>query len=160
MTAINIIGIIILIIGIILIGLELYIPGFGLPGISGIICTIAGVFMTGRNTTERIIMGIVAAIVISLVVIVSILLFNSGKLKMPLRLDTDLSGKDNFIEEKDMAYLIGKKGISISDLRPSGKGEFDGVKFDVIAKGEFITKGSKLIITEIKNNNLIVKEDK
>ena len=41
--------------------------------------------------------------------IVSIIIFSSKKVRSPIKLDTDLQGKNLFIEEKDMGYLIGKK---------------------------------------------------
>ena len=153
METIQILGI--LIIGIALIGVEVFIPGFGFPGISGIILTIVGIFLTGRNTSERILAGVIAIVAIAIVLVVSIIVFNSKKIKSPIKLDTDLQGKNLFIEEKDMEYLLGKKGVAVTDLRPSGKGEFDGVKLDVITTG-YIKKGSNLTITEIKNNKIFV----
>ena len=57
-----------------------------------------------------------------------------------------------------MEYLIGQKGMAITDLRPSGKGEFNGVKLDILSQGEYIGRGSKLEITNIKNNKIVVKE--
>lgn len=155
METIQILGILVLIIGIALIGVEVFIPGFGFPGISGIILTIVGIFLTGRNTSERILAGVIAIVAIAIVLVVSIIVFNSKKIKSPIKLDTDLQGKNLFIEEKDMEYLLGKKGVAVTDLRPSGKGEFDGVKLDVITTG-YIKKGSNLTITEIKNNKIFV----
>jgi membrane-bound ClpP family serine protease len=159
MTVIQILGVLVLIVGIILIGIEFYIPGFGLPGISGTIFTVAGIFLTGRTISERIIVGLVAIIAIAVMLILSIMVFNSKSVKSPIKLDTDLQGKNLFIEEKDMEYLVGKKGIALTDLRPSGKGEFDGVKLDIITSG-YISKGTELIITEIKNNKIFVGEVK
>ena len=159
MTVIQILGVLVLIVGIILIGIEFYIPGFGLPGISGTIFTVAGIFLTGRTISERIIVGLVAIIAIAVMLILSIMVFNSKSVKSPIKLDTDLQGKNLFIEEKDMEYLVGKKGIALTDLRPSGKGEFDGVKLDIITSG-YILKGTELIITEIKNNKIFVGEVK
>ena len=57
-----------------------------------------------------------------------------------------------------MEYLIGKKGEASTDLRPSGKGEFDGVKLDILSEGDYIKKGATLEITEIKNNKIFVRE--
>lgn len=158
MEAIQILGIVVLIIGIVLIGIEVFLPGFGVPGISGTICTIAGVFLVGRNMSERVIVATIAIAVIAVMMVVCIKLFNSKKVKSPIKLDTDLQGQNLFIEEKDMEYLIGKKGRAISDLRPSGKGEFDGVKLNVISTG-YICKGKALVITSIKNNSIFVEED-
>ncbi|MBO4678266.1 MAG: serine protease [Lachnospiraceae bacterium] len=155
MEAIQILGIVVLIIGIVLIGVEFFLPGFGVPGISGIICTVAGVFLTGRDMSERIMVGVIAIVIIAIVLVVSIIIFNSKKIKSPIKLETDLQGKNLFIEEKDMEYLLGRKGVAITDLRPSGKGEFDGVKLDVITTG-YIKKGTELTITAIKNNKIFV----
>ena len=155
MEAVQVLGIIVLIIGIVLIGVEVYMPGFGFPGISGIICTVAGIFLTGRDMNERIKVGAIAIVVIIIVLTVSIIVFNSKKIKSPIKLEDDLKGRNLFIEEDDMKYLIGKKGIALTDLKPSGKGEFDGVKLDVITVG-YIKKGTELTITEIKNNKIFV----
>ena len=160
MGTIQILGIVVLIIGIVLIGVEFYLPGFGLPGISGIICTAAGIFLAGRNASERVIVGVIAIVVIAVMLVVSIILFSSKKVKSPIKLDTDLQGKNLFIDEKDMEYLIGKKGVALTDLRPSGKGEFDGVKLDIFSSNYYIKKDSELIITAIKNNKIMVEEGK
>ncbi|MBO7634577.1 MAG: serine protease [Lachnospiraceae bacterium] len=153
----GILGILVLVIGIILIGVEFYMPGFGFPGIFGIIFAAAGVFLTGHNATERIVVGVIAIVIIAVMLIISIVVFNSKKVKSPIKLDTDLEGKDLFIEGRDMEYLVGKKGVATTDLRPAGKGEFDGVVLNVVA-ANYIKKGTSLEIREIKNNNIVVKE--
>ena len=157
MGAVQILGIVVLLLGIVLIGVEFYIPGFGIPGISGIICTLAGIFLTGTTISQRILVGTITIVVIAVMLVVSILVFNSKNVKSPIKLDTDLQGRNLFIEEKDMEYLIGREGKAITDLRPSGKGEFDGVRLDVITSG-YIRKDAKLVIYEIKNNSIFVKE--
>ncbi len=160
MGAIQILGVVVLVIGILLIGVEFFMPGFGFPGISGIICTAAGIFLTGQTAAQRILVGVIAIVVIAVMLVISIVVFSSKKVKSPIKLDTDLQGKNVFIDEKDMEYLIGKKGIAISDLKPAGKGEFDGVKLDIMSANYYIKKDSALVITEIKNNRIIVEEEK
>lgn len=160
MGAVQILGVVVLIIGILLIGIEFYMPGFGFPGIAGIIFTAAGIFLTGRSIQERVLVGVVAIVIIAVMLVISIVLFSSKKVRSPIKLDEDLQGKNLFIEEKDMEYLIGKKGIAITDLRPAGKGEFDGVKLDVLSANYYIKKDSALVITEVKNNSIIVEEEK
>lgn len=160
MEAIQILGAAVLLIGIVLIGIEFYMPGFGLPGICGIICAVAGIILTGKTTSGRIIVGVITIVIVAIMLVISIMVFNSKKVKSPIKLDTDLQGKNLFIEETDMEYLIGKKGVAITDLRPTGKGKFDGVKLDVLSQGDFITKGSPLEIKEIKNNKIFVREEK
>ena len=153
-------GIIVLIIGVVLIGLEFYMPGFGFPGIWGTICSLAGIFLAGRDASERLMVGIITIVVIVVMLVISIIVFNSKKVKSPIKLETDLQGKNLFLEEKDMEYLIGKKGTAISDLKPTGKGEFDGVKLDIISSGLYIKTGTSLVISQIRDNKIIVEEDK
>ena len=160
METIQILGIVVLLIGIILIGIEFYMPGFGFPGIFGAICSLAGIFLVGQNTTERLLAGVITIVIIAIMLVISIILFNSKKVRSPIKLDTDLSGKDLFLEEKDMEYLIGRKGVAVSDLKPAGKGEFDGVKLNVFSSAYYIKIGTALVISEIKNNKIMVKEDK
>ncbi len=158
MESIQILGIVVLVIGIVLIGIEFYMPGFGVPGVLGIICSVAGVLLTGKNAAERITVALITIAVIAVMLLISIIVFNSKKVRSPIKLDTDLSGRDLFIDGKDMEYLIGQNGVAITDLRPSGKGEFNGVKLDILSQGEYIGRGSKLEITNIKNNKIVVKE--
>ncbi|MBR6293243.1 MAG: serine protease [Lachnospiraceae bacterium] len=160
MELINILGIVVLVVGIILIGVEFYLPGFGVPGITGIVCTVAGIYLAGRDNGERIFIGVIAIVIIAVMLVISICIFKSKKIKSPIKLETDMQGKNLFIEEKDMEYLLGKKGVACTDLRPSGKGEFNGVKLDILSDGEFIKKGVKITVTEIKNNKIFVREDK
>ena len=160
MGAVQILGIVVLIIGILLIGIEFYMPGFGFPGIAGIIFTGAGIFLSGRNVQERVIVGVIAIVIIAVMLVISIVVFGSKKIKSPIKLNEDLQGKDLFIDEKDMEYLIGKKGIAITDLKPAGKGEFDGVKLDVFSSNYYIKKDTALVIKEVKNNKIIVEEEK
>ena len=160
MEAIQILGIIVLVIGIVLIGVEFYLPGFGYPGICGIICTVAGVFLTGKDMSQRLIVGIITIVIIAVMLVISIIIFSSKKVKSPIKLETDLQGKNLFLDEKDMEYLIGKKGTAISDLKPAGKGEFNGVKLDIVSSAYYIKKGTPLVISEIKNSRIIVEEDR
>ena len=160
MGTVQILGLIVLLVGIVLVGVEFILPGFGIPGMAGIIFTAAGIFLTGRNASERIMVGIIAVLIIAVMLVVSILVFSSKKIKSPIKLDTDLPGKNLFIDEQDMEYLIGKKGVAVTDLKPSGKGEFDGVKFDILSGNYYIKRGAALVITEVKNNRIIVEEEK
>ena len=58
-----------------------------------------------------------------------------------------------------MEYLIGKTGVAATDLRPGGKGSFDGIYFDVLSEGMYVKKGQGIKITRIKDNKIIVMEE-
>ena len=52
METMELIGIIVLIVGFVLIAVELVVPGFGLPGIGGIVCLVSGVFLITDSTVQ------------------------------------------------------------------------------------------------------------
>lgn len=50
----------------------------------------------------------------------------------------------------------GDRGEAITALRPSGKALIRGEIRDVIAEGEFVDKGSTIVIREISGNRIMV----
>lgn len=52
MDTLMIVGIILFIAGFILIAVEMVVPGFGAPGISGIACLVIGLFLTADTIEE------------------------------------------------------------------------------------------------------------
>lgn len=158
MTVFEGVGIALLIVGFILIGIEMAIPGFGLPGISGILCLIAGIVMTAETVSEGIVMAIIIIILLAVMLAVGMTILGSSKRKPPIVLKEEVSGKHGFLNSSDLEYLVGKEGVATTDLRPAGKGSFDGIEFDVLSEGKFIEKGNKIRISRIKENKLMVVE--
>ena len=158
MTAFEIIGIILLIAGFVLVGIEMAVPGFGLPGISGIISLVLGIIFTADNVSEGIIMAIIVIVILGIMLAVAMALFSSKKMKSPMVLREDVKGEQGFLESSDLEYLVGKEGVAATDLRPAGKGNFDGIEFDILSGGSYINKGSKIRISKVKDNKLVVSE--
>lgn len=52
MEVLTVIGFALLVIGIILMGVEMTVPGFGIPGISGIISIVIGVWLAANSLKE------------------------------------------------------------------------------------------------------------
>lgn len=159
MTASEVIGVVLLIAGFVLVGIEMAIPGFGLPGISGIVSLTAGVLMTAETPETGIIMVVVIIVISVIMMTVIMTLLSSKKAKAPIVLKDDVKGEQEFLNASDMEYLIGKTGVAITDLRPGGKGSFDGIYFDVLSDGVYVNKGKQIKIIRIKDNKIIVMEE-
>jgi membrane-bound ClpP family serine protease len=55
------------------------------------------------------------------------------------------------------ARLVGKSGLCITPLRPSGTIEIDeGERLDVVSSGEFIEKGEQVTIDECSSTRIVV----
>ena len=158
MTVYEIIGIILLLVGFILVGIEMTIPGFGLPGVSGIVCLVVGIILTAKNVSVGIVMAIVVIVILGIMLAVIMTILSSKKMKSPIVLREDVNGEQWFLNSSDLEYLIGREGNATTDLHPAGKGNFDGIEFDILSSGNFIKKGKHIIISRVKDNKLIVEE--
>ena len=159
MTAPEVIGIVLMIAGFVLVGIEMALPGFGLPGICGIVSLAVGVLMTAKTLEAGIIMVVVIIVLSAIMMTVIMTLLSSKKTKVPVVLKDDVKGEQEFLNASDMEYLIGKTGVAATDLRPGGKGSFDGIYFDVLSDGKYVNKGEHIKIIKIKDNKLIVMEE-
>ena len=156
MTVYEVLGIILLVAGFVLVGIEMVIPGFGLPGISGILCLVGGVILTAKSVSAGVVMAIIIIVILGIMLAVILTILGSKKMKSPIVLKEDVKGQHGFLNSEDLEYLVGKTGIAVTDLRPSGKGSFDGVEFDVLSEGSYIVKGQGIRISKVKDNKLLV----
>lgn len=150
-------GIILLIAGFILVGIEMVLPGFSAPGISGIICLLAGVFLLADSVMEAAVITIGVLAVLGILMAVILNLLSRGKIKTPIVLEEEQKKTEGYISSNDLDYLLGRQGVAATDLRPSGSGQFDEVKFDVISEGNYIEKGTKITIIKAAGSKLVVR---
>ncbi len=53
--------------------------------------------------------------------------------------------------------LLGSEGKATTDLRPSGTASINGKRYDVVSNGEYISKGTVIIVTAVNGNRIVVK---
>ena len=162
--------IIIFIIGILLVMAEIFIiPGFGVAGISGIICVIAGLtmallgnryfdFHTVGNADVR---DAVFTVLAGLIFGFTLTLWLSDKIGKKgifkkIALNADLEGA---VSSPSLISLVGKKGMAATVLRPSGKVWVDGEFYDAVSESGFIEKGDKIKVIRFENAQLYVVAD-
>ncbi|MFO7900183.1 MAG: NfeD family protein, partial [Planctomycetota bacterium] len=58
--------------------------------------------------------------------------------------------------EKDRD-LVGKEGVSLSALRPSGEARIDGRRYDVVTEGDLIEPGTKIVVHKADGNRIVVR---
>lgn len=148
--------IILLVLGILLLIAEIYIPSFGITGVLGIILTLAGIALVADTVVEGIIILLIIALALTVIVFVS--------LKWIIKKNKSLVLKESLKEDnrvyEDLKYFINKEGITVTALRPSGNVDFDGVKLQVLSNGEFIKKDVPVKVVDIQGTRILVKETK
>lgn len=157
MTTLEVVGLMLIILGLILIFIEMLLPGFGAPGIIGSISSVVGIILFAKDVEQGLTLTIIIVVIIAVMMTIVVLFFHKGKDKSPIKLQEKLESHEEFLSTSDVEYLVGKTGVAITDLRPAGKCDVDGVTFDVRSDGSFITKNSQVKIIKVQGNTLIVK---
>ena len=150
-----------------LILVEVFLPGFGLPGISGIALVGVGTIMAamhfGTLTAVALLLVICNGLVLAVMMIIAVLaVLVSWLLRSAAKGDVAksklfLHQKEELREQQDMQVLVGHEGRTLSVLRPSGIGDFDGVRLNVVTEGEFIENGVAIRIARVEGGKIVVK---
>ena len=94
-------------------------------------------------------------------VVIPLLIIYGIKLmaRSPVTLRKKLSKSDGFTSQShELEGYTGYEGETVTNLRPSGTAVIDGKRLDVIARGEFIEKGSRIVVSVVEGNQVIVKK--
>ncbi len=158
MDTMEILGILLLIAGFILAGIEMVLPGFSVPGISAIICLVSAVFLIADSIMEGVVITVGILALLGILLALILWLLSRGKLKSPIILEEEQRRSDGYLSSSDLNYLLGKEGVAGTDLRPAGVGRIDGVNLDVISDGKYISRGAKIKIIKVEGSKLIVEE--
>jgi len=164
-------------VGILLLLVEFFVlPGFGIAGILGIICLMIGlfgmliknppnnpanwdVFMDGLMGLSLGFIGFVALAWI-LTKYLPKLQFLSGLILVPAvakqgpEMEISMTAPS---EIETIGVKVADIGEVVSILRPTGKARFGDAIVDVVAKAEFLDKGTKVEIIKIHGNRVVVK---
>ena len=147
--------------GVILIDLEIILPGMilGVAGAISLLAALVLVFTTGDLDGLSFAMRSLVALGVLLgsLSLVGLWLkyFDRTSLGSRLVLDPDIDAK---IPTADSS-LVGVSGLAKTDLRPSGRVEIPGLpkSCDVIAEGGFIEGGSAIEVVKIDGRRVIVR---
>ena len=58
---------------------------------------------------------------------------------------------------EDMQVFLGREGTATTALRPTGLGEFDGIRLNVVSEGEFVQMGVKVRIVSVEGSKVLVR---
>lgn len=155
----NIPAVIMLVIGFALVVFEMYIPGFGAPGIIGIILLVVGVVATNPTPLQALVLALIIVVLLCIAFSICIRTVSKGRLnKTPLVLTDVATGSSKDEKEDDLGYFVGRTGETHTLLRPAGIAEFDGVKLNVVSDGDFIDAGRQVRVERVEGNRIVVRE--
>ena len=137
---------------------EAFMPGFGGPGIIGIILEILAIILTGKLYGTG--WALLAAVLVLLLVGGAVYLSYRSAMKGRLsKSDLVLKQEDIPIPDDTSALKawIGRQAVTVSPLRPAGFVEIDGNRLNAATSGGFLEKGTAVEVTGIEGDHLVVK---
>ena len=157
----------IIVIGLLCIMLEvLVIPGFGIPGIAGIIFILWGLYLlllpdipVGEEVLSQASNGLIIGIIGGLIGLV--LLFKAmtkTKFWKDLTSPGGQNKKDGYVASLGWEKLVGEPGLTETDLHPSGWIVVNSERVFAVSEGNFIDRNVKIIVLSVDGNRVVVRK--
>ncbi|MGE7919498.1 NfeD family protein [Viridibacillus sp. NPDC093762] len=151
-------SIILVIVGIILVVAEFFLPG-GISGIIGFGAIVLSLLLAGANVTYMA-YSILTALLVAVIGMVIIMKFFGKKMtmlnKIVLKDATDT--ESGYVSNKNRLELLGKEAITSTPLRPAGAIMLDGERIDVVSEGGYIDARRTVIIIKVEGPRIVVRE--
>ncbi len=164
----DILDIVLFLAGVGLILVEAFvIPGFGVAGVLGVLCMFAGLFMAlagswpfvTSDDIYRAIFTLAGSVVLTVVGAIGL----SALLPKTKTFGTFVLSEE---QKRDLGYsshkphqeLVGKQGIALTTLRPSGTAIIDDERVDVVSEGGYIEAKKPIKVVGVEGIRIIVRE--
>lgn len=154
--------------GVVAIVLEILVftaSDFGLSGIAGLLLIGLGLYrgMVGPLTQPAQAGTALAVVTVSIlagVIISAVILARLPRSRLRLGgtiLQTAILGRASDRDQARTTPWVGRRGVTLTDLRPAGAAEFDGERVDVVADGGFVSKGEAVVIVRDDGYRKVVR---
>jgi len=157
---------ILLSLGIVLIGVELFlIPGFGVAGVAGLlsigaalVLSMVGSMATGADYVQALgVMSLAGLVVIVMGWAIIRRLPASRRLaRSGLMLGNATTREIGYLSSPVRDELIGVVGVAMTDLRPSGAGQFGEERIDVVTDASWISAGTPIRVVSSEGYRHVV----
>jgi membrane-bound serine protease (ClpP class) len=165
--------VVLFIVGVVLLAAEIFvIPGFGIAGVSGILCLLLSLYMSlVKQPIPQYAWDVDAAYraawtlgIWAVSFVVAVVLSWKVLEKTPLyaaivQVHEERAEAGFTMPTAGLRDLVGRRGVALSILRPTGRARFDDKKISVVTEGEFMPKGAKIRVVEVEGNRIVVAQD-
>lgn len=177
----NWIEVLVLVAGIVLLLIEIFVlPGFGIAGILGIFCILAGLFgMLVHNAPNEVpwprseldwhlftngVIGLSAGF-LGFLVLAWVVAKYLPRIPVASRMILAAPKESAAVRSggapgpgPELGVRVGQQGVSVTQLRPSGIGRFGSERLSVVSRGGLIEANREIIVAQIDGNSIVVQE--
>lgn len=148
-----------LVLGILLLAIEIFVPG-GILGVIGGVALLAAIITAFMVFGPQIGFLVAVGIFILLGICIMVWIVWLPKTRVGKALTLTSDGKLFKVQSETSQDLVGKKGISMSELHPGGIARIDGRRLDVVADGCWISRDKPIEVVKVVGNHVVVRESK
>ena len=143
--------------GIILLLIEMMIPGFGIFGLTGLLLLLWGIY-DGLGGGPMAMITVMALSIVGVIVLWWIIsVFPKTKVGDRLTLRLQSTKEKGYACHPDPTAWLGKIGVAKTVLRPVGTIVVDHTFLDVVTDGEFYEPGTEVIIVSVMSGRIVVR---
>lgn len=155
-----------LVIGLALLLIEVFQPGFGMFGILGTVLLAVGTILRAIfHTPEDDVLVQVFQLIflLAIIILIAFILFLIGNKRNWFKRSSIFTQNDTAVDTvfsdgtENFNMLKGKNGVTATDLRPVGKATIDRKTYDVVAESFFIDKGTKVEVIAVEGSKITVR---
>jgi len=151
---INTWALIALVIGLGLMVLEIFTPGFGLCGGCGLVLMAIAVILQAKSLLEAVILTTIILVVLGIAFLIAVRSAQKGRLsRSPIILKESI-GEENPAKEE----LFGKEGVAVTPLRPSGTVKIGEERISAVTDGEWLSAGTKVTVAGMYRLTPVVRK--
>ncbi len=139
---------------------ELFMPGFGISGICGVLCLISVCviqFVSNKPLVAILVTAVLGVILIAMVIVFMLSLKKGMLFRSPIVLKERIEAEAVKPSSGSLEHLIGKTGTALTPLRPSGIALIDGTRYSVETQATFIDKNSEVTVLSVDGTKITVK---
>ena len=143
--------------GVILILVEAFIPGIGIFGIGGLLAVAASIVLSAATAVEGLRILLYSFFFSAVFSYFAFRYFHRKGMLRRFILSDALTREGGYSAGTMMDHLVGKEGITITQLRPSGIVEVEQSRYDVVSEGSFVPPNVRVKVVRVEGNRIVVR---
>jgi len=150
--------IVLFVVGLVLVGVEVLVPG-AILGILGGFCLVGGVVAAFVNfgTVGGAVAAVVALAIAAVTLYLEFVVLPKTRLAKKFSMTETVSSRSQ-PEVADRALVVGREVIAVTTLAPSGYVQLDGRRYEAFSQSGHAVEGTRLRVVEVDTFRLIVTQ--
>ena len=153
-------AVILMLIGLVLVVMEVFIPSGGIISILAAVSFIASIFIAfqpGPTTGPTTGLIFTATMIFAVPTLIALAFKYWPRTPMGKAFLGDFPREEDVLPEDPRRGLIGRVGVARTKMLPSGAVEVDGQMIDAVTQGRPIEPGTYVVVAEVRANRVVVR---